>query len=122
VRSLGRDLARALGTVGTVTALRRTDSGGFTEGEAVQLSAPHDLLLTSLIPLPDAARRTLPAATLTEAGVVEARFGRRVLAHDFAEAATTPRGEPAAWFDGAGALVAIGVQDEESARVLRGFA
>ncbi len=119
VRALGRDLARELGTVGTVSALRRTDSGGFADTEAVAVPATREALLKHLIPLSDAARRALPSASLTDTGVVEARFGRRVLPAGFEEMG--PRGEPAAWFDGAGDLVAVGLQEEEDARVVRGF-
>jgi tRNA pseudouridine55 synthase len=38
IRSLGRDIARALGTVGSLTALRRTAVGPFTEAGAVALA------------------------------------------------------------------------------------
>ena len=37
VRSLARDIARALGTVGHVTLLRRTLAGGFTADQAISL-------------------------------------------------------------------------------------
>jgi tRNA pseudouridine55 synthase len=120
VRSLARDVAYALGTVGTLTALRRTASGTFGEAEAIPLPSPPEVLTARIIGLATAARRALPAACLSDAGVLAARFGRRVPAAEFVTA--TAEGEPAAWLDGAGALVAVGVADEGgSARVLRGF-
>jgi tRNA U55 pseudouridine synthase TruB len=104
--------------VGTLTALRRTASGAFGEAEALALPATRDVLAERLLPLPDAARRALAPVALTEAGVVAARFGRRVPLEDFVDVA--PPGEPCAWFDGAGALVAVGMVDRHG-RVLRGF-
>jgi tRNA pseudouridine55 synthase len=118
VRSLGRDLAHALGTVGHLTALRRVDSGGFTEAEACPLDADPDLLRARLVPLASAARRALPALTLTEVGVREARFGRPVRREDLE--GDGEEGVPTAWFDKDGTLVAIGTL-EEHGRVLRGF-
>jgi tRNA pseudouridine55 synthase len=60
VRSLARDLARALGTVGHVQALRRLRSGDFTLAQAV---APDALDAAQLLPLaaavPDVAHLTL---------------------------------------------------------------
>ena len=119
VRSLGRDLARALGTVGHLTSLRRIASGGFTLHEATPLSSPRAELEARLLPLADAARRALPSATLAEPGVVGARFGRRVRLEDFDDVGA--RSEPTAWFDRAGTLVAVGTVEEDG-RVVRGFA
>jgi tRNA pseudouridine55 synthase len=118
VRSLGRDLARGMGTVGHLVALRRVDSGGFTVAEATPLDAPPEVLSERLIPLATAARRALPAVTLSEVGVREARFGRRVRREDFE--GEVPSGVPSAWFDGDGVLVAVGMIEEDG-RVLRGF-
>jgi len=118
VRSLGRDLAHALGTVGHLKGLRRVDSGGFTVDEACALDAEPDALRARLIPLAAAARRALPALILTELGVREARFGRRVRREDLGGDA--PVGVPSGWFDEGGSLVAIGIVEEDG-RVLRGF-
>jgi tRNA pseudouridine55 synthase len=62
VRSLARDLAAALGTVGRLEALRRTETGGFREDEAVQIEA-----LAGLPPLISTADalRGLKAVVLT---------------------------------------------------------
>jgi len=119
VRALGRDLARHLGTVGHLSALRRIASGGFTVEQAVTFPAARESLEQRMIPLAVAARQALPAAELSEAGVVDARCGRRVRPEDFL--GTPPRGEASAWFDPSGGLVAVGVI-EDSGRVIRGFA
>jgi tRNA pseudouridine55 synthase len=99
VRSLARDLAAALGTVGHLTALRRTRSGAFS------LSDVSD----TPIPLSLAAARTLPIVELDEIAAANARHGRPI------DASGQPKG-PCAWVH-AGTLIAIG----EDGRVLRGF-
>jgi len=118
VRSLGRDLARGLGSVGHLVALRRLDSGGFTVGDAVSLAGSRETIEPRIVSLADAARRALPAATLTDEGVREARFGRRVKLEDIET--TAARGEPCAWFDREGTLVAVGIVEDDG-RVVRGF-
>jgi tRNA pseudouridine55 synthase len=119
VRSLGRDLAVALGTAGHLVALRRVLSGGFGVDEALPFPAPREEVAARLLPLDRAAARALPSAALREAGVRDARFGRRVRLEDFAT--LTPAGAASAWFDEAGALVAVGVVEADGGRVLRGF-
>lgn len=108
VRALARDLAGALGTVGYLTALRRTKSGVFTLADASG----------NLIGLDAAAARALPVSTLTETGVTMAGHGRKIPPSEIA----TPHARPSAWLDAAGALVAIGEVDVDGVgRVLRGF-
>ncbi len=84
VRSLGRDLARALGTVGHVSELRRTATGPFTLKDAISLdvlaepvvSAPRqDFLLPVSTALDD-----IPALALTETQADDLRHGRAVRA------------------------------------------
>ncbi len=58
MRSLARDLAEALGTVGHVTALRRTAVGPFGEADAISLDS-----LKALGHSPAASRHLLPVAT-----------------------------------------------------------
>jgi len=120
VRSLARDLARRLGTVGHLASLRRTDSGGFRVEEAVSLTATRDEMMARVIPLDDAARRALPALILSPEGARDARLGRRVRREDLD--GEVARGEPSAWFgrDGGG-LVAVGLLADDVGRVLRGF-
>jgi tRNA pseudouridine55 synthase len=71
MRSLARDLARALGTCGYITALRRTAVGPFTEVNAIPLDKVSSLghsgaLLEHVLPV-EAALADIPALTLTEA-------------------------------------------------------
>ncbi len=118
VRSLGRDLAEALGTVGHLTALRRTRSGCFAIEDATPLDLPREKLASRVQPLEQVAARALPVARLTEAGAIDARHGRPVKPGDIAP----PSPGIGVWFDPGGVLVAIGEIDESGAgRVRRGF-
>jgi tRNA pseudouridine55 synthase len=118
VRSLARDLAQGLGTLGHLTALRRTRSGCFDVAEATPLDAPAGQLAARVEPLERVAARVLPVARLTDAGAVDARHGRPVKAGDVEGAAPGV----SVWFDPSGTLVAIGEVDETGAgRVRRGF-
>jgi tRNA pseudouridine55 synthase len=115
VRSLARDLAARLGTVGHLTALRRSRSGSFTVGEAVSIESD---LAARLIPLVEAATRALPAARLTEQGARDASCGRPVQPGDLADSGP----DPCAWLDAGGRLVAVGQrQPDGTGRVVRGF-
>jgi len=58
MRSLGRDLALALGTVGHIVGLRRTAVGPFTESDAISLDS-----LRALGHIAAASRHLLPVAT-----------------------------------------------------------
>ncbi len=118
VRSLARDLAEALGTVGHLTALRRTRSGSFTLDDAVALDATDEELRARLLPLGVAASRALPVAYLTESGVRDARLGRAVRSSDL----DAPGAGLSAWLDENATLVAVGAVEEDGAgRVVRGF-
>jgi tRNA pseudouridine55 synthase len=119
VRSLARDLAASLGTVGHLTALRRTRSGSFSLNEALAFDTPADELAARIVPLAHAAARVLPVAQLTESGVRDARHGRPVRAEDIDASSNAPH----AWLDPNGELVAIGsMKDDGTGQVLRGFA
>jgi tRNA pseudouridine55 synthase len=115
VRSLARDLAHALGTVGHLTALRRVRSGGFTIADAIALDAvDRECLMT----VTEAASRALPVTVLDDAGARAVSFGQRV---SFEQMDRRCAG-PSAWLDGEARLVAIGeLTDEGYGRVLRGF-
>lgn len=70
IRSLARDLALALGTVGHVAALRRTACGPFVESQAISLDKLESLgyepgLLGHLLPVATALD-DIPALALTE--------------------------------------------------------
>ena len=80
IRSLGRDLAAALGTAAVMTALERTSVGGFHVEDAV---APEGLTLESLaqnLQPALAAVTKLPRITLSEAQLIEVRHGRPISA------------------------------------------
>ena len=83
IRSLGRDLAQALGTVGHLSALRRTAAGPFREEAAISLSKLEALghipaLLGALAPVATALD-DIPALALTEAQADRLRHGQPVL-------------------------------------------
>jgi len=123
VRSLARDLAQALGTLGHVKALRRTASGGFSIDSGVygdQMTA--ETIAARLIPLKDACA-TLTRVELTEEGVTHARHGRPigpevVLGDAWREASPE---ELLALFAPDGEPVALGRRVDDGLRVARGF-
>jgi tRNA pseudouridine55 synthase len=83
MRSLARDLARAVGTLGHVAALRRLRVGAFTEAQAIPLDkllgtddtapASPDFLLPVVTALAD-----IPALALTEAEAGSLRHGQAI--------------------------------------------
>jgi tRNA pseudouridine55 synthase len=82
IRSLGRDLALALGTVGHLAALRRTAAGPFREETAISLSKLEALghippLLGALAPVATALD-DIPALALTDAQAARLRQGQPV--------------------------------------------
>ena len=82
IRSLGRDLAVVLGTVGHLSALRRTVAGPFREEGAISLSKLEALghippLLGALAPVATALD-DIPALALTEAQADRLRQGQPV--------------------------------------------
>lgn len=87
VRSLGRDLALALGTVGHITALRRVAHGPFSEAQAIPLDKLMGLghippasqaLRTHLLPL-ETALDDIPALALSSDDAFRLRQGQGVL-------------------------------------------
>ena len=83
IRSLGRDLALALGSVGHLRALRRTVAGPFREEAAISLPKLEALghippLLGALAPVATALD-DIPALALTEAQADRLRQGQPVL-------------------------------------------
>lgn len=82
IRSLGRDLARTLGTAGHLSALRRTAVGPFREEAAISLSKLEALghipaLFGALAPVATALD-DIPALALTEAQADRLRQGQPV--------------------------------------------
>jgi tRNA pseudouridine55 synthase len=119
VRAIARDLAASLGTVGHVTALRRTRSGAFTLEDALPIDTPSDELAARIVPTDRAAARALPILELSATAALAARHGRRVSPEELGDCAPGPH----AWFAAGGGLVAIGEKRPEGyGQVLRGFA
>ncbi len=123
VRSLARDLATSLGTVGHLTQLRRLASGPFRIEEAVPWPPSGDVPLLSVS---DAARRSLPLAVLNDEGQARAACGKRLDGTCFASPPPphpeTPDAEtpPVAWYY-ANRLLALGRAEGDLFRVVRGF-
>lgn len=101
VRVLGEDIAKALGTVGHLTALRRTATGDFDLANAISLSDFEALSLDErfniLLPV-DACVANLASLILTEEQVQRIRQGQRLNVKDQATeqqllAMTTPSQE-----------------------------
>ncbi len=83
IRSLGRDLAKALGTVGHLSALRRTAVGPFRDEAAISLPKLEALghnsrLLGALVPVATALD-DIPALALTGTQADRLRHGQPVL-------------------------------------------
>jgi tRNA pseudouridine55 synthase len=124
VRSLARDVARALGTRGHVKALRRTASGAFSIDDALygdNLAA--EAIAERLIPFKEACR-ALTRVELTDDGVAHARHGRPIgpeviLGDAWRDA---PAEESLVLFAPNGEPVALGRRVDDGIRVVRGFA
>ncbi|WP_310475810.1 tRNA pseudouridine(55) synthase TruB [Sandarakinorhabdus sp.] len=85
IRSLARDIATALGSVGHVTMLRRTRSGPFTLAEAISLDKLAELvqgraLEQACLPLM-AGLDDIPALALTPDEAAALQQGRRLFGH-----------------------------------------
>ena len=120
IRSLGRDLAGALGTVGHLSALRRTAAGPFREEAAISLSKLEALghipaLFGALAPVATALD-DIPALALTETQADRLRQGQPVLlTRDAPSPGTLFRAELA------GKLVALVQLDGASFKPVRVF-
>jgi tRNA pseudouridine55 synthase len=93
VRAIARDMGRALGCYGHVSALRRTGVGPFQESDAValadlQAAAPADdgesgqrdlAALTALLQPVDAGLRTIPSLNVSRADAARLARGQAVL-------------------------------------------
>ncbi|MBN9488004.1 MAG: tRNA pseudouridine(55) synthase TruB [Alphaproteobacteria bacterium] len=120
IRSLGRDLALALGTVGHLAALRRTVAGPFREEAAISLSKLEALghippLLGALAPV-TTALDDIPALALADAQADRLRQGQPVLlTRDAPPPGTLVRAEAGS------KLVALVRSDGESLQPVRVF-
>lgn len=117
VRSLARDIARAAGTVGHVTMLRRTKAGPFTLDPAIPLDKLEELakarhLEQILLPL-TAGLDDIPALPVTPDQARALREGRKLVG------IAAPSGLNLA-IDGDMPVALVEVEDRE-VRVVRGF-
>jgi tRNA pseudouridine55 synthase len=82
MRSLARDLARRLGTVGHISALRRTAVGPFGESDAISLdylaSLGHSAPLSACLMAVETALDDIPALALNAVQADHLRHGRPV--------------------------------------------
>lgn len=78
VRVLGEDIAKALGTVGHLVALRRTMTGGFDIAQAVTLD---NLSPNAILPV-DSLLAHLPILPLTNEEIARLRLGQRLNVKD----------------------------------------
>src|SRR5438067_7359313 len=86
IRSLARDLAEALGTLGHIAELRRLAVGRFGENQAISLDSAvalgHSLAASEhLLPI-ETALDDIPALALTAAEAARLRHGQLVTPHD----------------------------------------
>ncbi|MCG8555550.1 MAG: tRNA pseudouridine(55) synthase TruB [Proteobacteria bacterium] len=129
VRSLARDVAERLGTVGHLVQLRRTAVSPFSVESALSVGLMRRAaagqnearlrLRQALLPATTACC-WLPRLWLTATGLADARHGRRVSLNAVIGDVPFGRG-PAMLLDAAAQLVAIGRRDGDVFRVVRGF-
>ncbi len=91
IRSLARDLAVALGTLGHIAELRRLSVGRFTEAQAISLDLAvalgHSLAASEhLLPI-ETALDDIPALAVTAEEAARLRYGQRVVPQDTGERA-----------------------------------
>jgi len=117
IRSLARDIAHALGTVGHVTMLRRTKAGPFTLEQAISLDKLEEIakgapLEPHLLPL-EAGLDDIPALTLSPEQARAVRQGRVLTG--------MPHPDGLCWARCGHTPVALMELDSGKARVVRGF-
>jgi tRNA pseudouridine55 synthase len=122
VRSLARDLAAALGTLGHLSALRRVASGAFTLDDAIEASRLGDASTLPVLMPPAAALRGRPCVTLNAQGVIEVGHGRALSPAHFCDGALPEQGqEPVGLLDERGELRALGRAEADRVLVIRGL-
>ena len=130
VRSLGRDLALALGTVGHLVQLRRTQNGAFVTAGALDgavLAGVHDdackaATRAAVLPLSRAVA-SLGTLRVNAAAVAELRFGRALPLEALAPVTCwdeVPAGPVVAVLDQADQLVALVERRDDRLHVVRG--
>ena len=98
IRSLARDLAASLGTLGHIAELRRLQVGRFTEAQAISLEQAvalgHSLAASEhLLPI-ETALDDIPALAVTAAEAARLRHGQRIPLPDPRERAPPIRSMP----------------------------
>lgn len=132
VRALARDLARALGSCGHLTRLRRTASGRFdlhmaTDYERLadagrSAGEARDAVHARLLPLA-AALGDCRRVTVTAEGAIDIKHGRPIVAERIASGEWPCSGtEPVALLDASGELLALGRAEADRIAVIRGMA
>jgi tRNA pseudouridine55 synthase len=95
IRSLARDIAVALGTLGHVAALRRLRVGRFGEAQAISLdlatSLGHSLFASGHVLPIEAALDDIPALALTTDEAARLRHGQAIVLADCGEGARLDR-------------------------------
>lgn len=117
IRSLARDIAHALGTVGHVTFLRREKAGPFSETEAISLDKLNEIgkgapLEDVILPL-EAGLDDIPALDLDPEAAVAVRQGRVL--------SGLPQGDGLYWARSGTVPVALMQVIAGTAKVVRGF-
>lgn len=129
VRSFARDLCASLGTVGHLSALRRTENGMFDLTRAVGFDtllagrseeAAREQVRARLLPLPTICRQ-LPHLELDAAGAEHARQGRVIPREHVLGACAADASGTLVAFDEAGQLLALVQPSVTHLRVMRGF-
>ena len=131
VRSFGRDLAEALGTVGHLVALERVQNGAFGLERALDgalLAGDHDdackaATQGALLGLREATR-SLGHVTLNEAAVAHIRQGRAIGLDDIPALESLdalPSSPVFVLLDADGEVVALAERREDKVHVVRGF-
>jgi tRNA pseudouridine55 synthase len=108
VRALARDLGQALGVGGHLTALRRTESGGFGLTRAAswqELGGGREALLDKIIPVNELLPE-LPTVRVSERGRVAVRHGR-LLEPSWFQGTVGQSSEPVRVLDVDGSLLAL---------------
>ncbi len=117
IRSLARDIAHALGTVGHVTMLRRIKAGPFTEKQAISLDKLNEIgrgaaLEDVILPL-EAGLDDIPALSLDPDTARAVRQGRVI--------SGLPQDDGLYWARSGAVPVALMELSGGEARVVRGF-
>ena len=117
IRSLARDIARALGTCGHVTYLRRVKAGPFTLDQAISLDKLNEIgkgapLEDVILPL-EAGLDDIPALDLSPEAAAAVRQGRVL--------SGMPQGNGLYWAKAGDVPVALVELEAGTAKVVRGF-